>query len=395
MISKQKINEWLKLYLDHIKDITPEVHVSREEGYKIKAVDTFQSNFNVDAENFAGMLEKAIENNNLVLGPMYFPKRMLVKYAQEYTEETRLALKALFNENKDVAKRIDEAQEALENINIKRNKRIGKTAHSFMTLRFLSFLLAYKYPLLCNPIKPREWKDYCKFIDESFDTPSHSTSGEKYKLMEPYIEALRLAIKDNQEVVELKNKLTSGLNFQDHEFRWMTQDVIFVTARILAMQKSGMPDNEVIPTEPAPVEDTTEEDDDGFGGIESPQERFLEDYIVQNWDEIDFGEKLSLYVDEDGAVGRQYSTDVGIIDILAKDTNGNFVVIELKKGVGNQKVIGQILSYMGWVRDNIANGKKVRGIIIARDENKALKSARSVIPDAIELKKYQMKIKLS
>jgi DNA polymerase-1 len=50
-----------------------------------------------------------------------------------------------------------------------------------------------------------------------------------------------------------------------------------------------------------------------------PLEKYLEEYIMKNWDIVDFGEKLFIYRDEDGTPGQQYVTDVGIMDILAKD----------------------------------------------------------------------------
>lgn len=59
------------------------------------------------------------------------------------------------------------------------------------------------------------------------------------------------------------------------------------------------------------------------------------------------------------------STGVGRIDILAKDRSGALVVIELKVALGPDAVCGQILRYMGWVKRHIADGRGVRGIIIA------------------------------
>ncbi len=77
--------------------------------------------------------------------------------------------------------------------------------------------------------------------------------------------------------------------------------------------------------------------------------------------------------------GRQYPTEVGPIDLLAKDSSGRFVVIELKKTRASDKVMGQILRYMGWVRINLSQEKIVRGIIVAREVPDKLKYAREGI----------------
>lgn len=92
-------------------------------------------------------------------------------------------------------------------------------------------------------------------------------------------------------------------------------------------------------------------------------ESMLEDFISQNLSKLEFG--LKLYKDDDGILGRQYDTDVGVIDLLCLDTNNNYVVIELKKGKETDRVVGQISRYIGWVKEKIAkNSQEVRGIII-------------------------------
>ena len=130
--------------------------------------------------------------------------------------------------------------------------------------------------------------------------------------------------------------------------------------------------------------------------MEFALEKYLEDFIWDNWDKIDFGEKLKKFVDEDGNEGKQYYTeDAGYIDILAKDSKGNFVVFELKKGRKNDEVIGQILRYVGWVRKNLVkNSKDVRGVIIVGQKDKKLEMALSEIQNKVSVKLYKISFKL-
>jgi len=102
-------------------------------------------------------------------------------------------------------------------------------------------------------------------------------------------------------------------------------------------------------------------------------EKYLEEFIVSNFDAI-FKGQLKVYEDSEGNEGQQYSTDIGIIDILAKEPATNsFVVIELKKGRPSDQVVGQILRYMGWVKKNLCNtGQTVKGLVICSESDPKL-----------------------
>lgn len=136
------------------------------------------------------------------------------------------------------------------------------------------------------------------------------------------------------------------------------------------------------------------EDEDSLEDVDSDEyieatislERDLEEYIIRDLNQIETD--LELYSKE-GVTGRQFNTEVGRIDILAVDKNGDFVVIELKAGTASNSVIGQILGYISWVRQNISQGRNVRGIIIADDFDKRVKYASSEMPN-ISLKKYEV-----
>lgn len=110
-------------------------------------------------------------------------------------------------------------------------------------------------------------------------------------------------------------------------------------------------------------------------------EKELENFILENWEKTEFGKKYDLIIEEGVLKSQQYKTEIGPIDILAKDKiNKNFVVIELKRNQTSDDTVGQLARYMGWIRE--AKGdKNVKGIIIAGTYDKKLDYALKMIPN--------------
>jgi len=114
--------------------------------------------------------------------------------------------------------------------------------------------------------------------------------------------------------------------------------------------------------------------------ISISMERDLQSFLLNDLNQVERG--LKLYDN-----GKEFSIDVGRIDILAIDKNNNFVVIELKAGKAKDDAIGQLLGYMGYISENIAKGKKVRGYIIANNFEDRLKYAVKNL-EHVKLKAY-------
>ena len=129
--------------------------------------------------------------------------------------------------------------------------------------------------------------------------------------------------------------------------------------------------------------------------IAFPLEKHLEDFLVANWKQTELGQNYDIYEEDGECIGQQYSTDTGPIDILAisKDKR-ELLVVELKKGKASDVVVGQILRYMGYVTQELTeDGQKVKGVIIAQDDDQKLKLALSVVPN-IAFYRYQVSFKL-
>ena len=124
-------------------------------------------------------------------------------------------------------------------------------------------------------------------------------------------------------------------------------------------------------------------------------EKYLEEFIVSNFEMI-FKGKWHIYEDAEGANGgQQYKTDIGFIDILAVEReSSSFMVIELKKGRPSDQVVGQILRYMGWVKKNLCkDGQGIKGLVICRDPDPKLSYALEMTNN-IDLRYYNVSFNL-
>lgn len=121
-------------------------------------------------------------------------------------------------------------------------------------------------------------------------------------------------------------------------------------------------------------------------------ERDLRNYLAKNLGVIEQG--LQLYDDGEGVTGLEFPVGGRRIDILAVDRRGDYVVVELKVSQAYDRVIGQLLRYMGWIEQNQADpGQGVRGVIVASEISDDLRLACSRI-DGVNLYKYALSVTL-
>lgn len=137
--------------------------------------------------------------------------------------------------------------------------------------------------------------------------------------------------------------------------------------------------------EEADVEDA----DRAAASTEFLLEKDLQQYLSENLGVVEPG--LRLY-EEDGVRGFEFDAGGRRIDILAIDKAGSLVVLELKVSRGYDRVVGQLLRYVNWIRQNVAEpGQLVRGMIVCRTMTPDLRLACASIQD-VELFEYSLSV---
>ena len=148
-----------------------------------------------------------------------------------------------------------------------------------------------------------------------------------------------------------------------------------------------------VPTTSVPMIISTNPD------IEDPvafaMEKHLEAFLVANWNQTLLSRDFSIYEEDGEPVGQQYATDAGPIDVLAVSKNKKrLLVVELKRGRATDVVVGQVLRYMGFIKEQVAEADQtVEGAIIALDDDQKMRWALLSVP-SISFYRYQISFKL-
>lgn len=117
----------------------------------------------------------------------------------------------------------------------------------------------------------------------------------------------------------------------------------------------------------------------------------LRNYLAKNLSVIEPG--MQLY-EEEGITGIEFPVGGRFIDILAVDSSGALVVIELKVSRGYDRVVGQLMRYIAWIKQNLAEAdQNVHGVIVARGISDDLSLACSLLP-SVRLYEYEMSLSL-
>jgi RecB family endonuclease NucS len=84
---------------------------------------------------------------------------------------------------------------------------------------------------------------------------------------------------------------------------------------------------------------------------------------------------------------------VGEIDFLFRTPADDLLICELKRNSTDQTV-GQICRYLGWAMETIGKGRRVHGLILARDITESLRFALKATNDNISCRELVLDVTL-
>ena len=223
MFDKKRLNDILSEYKRNFVQNQWE-----NEKYKWEAVKWFQDNWNVNAPDFAEMLERSLDKTfNLLASNNNFPKGMIVGFARSAPEEVRAMFISLFDEEKDVYERIDafkmQSSVLLEKYGngAAQHYQYENAISTYLWLRYPDKYYIYKFAIA------KAAADKLK-ADHQFRKGQFADNFRSF--MKLYDEICG-ALKEDTELINIFRSQLTETCYPDPELKTLTIDVCFYISR--------------------------------------------------------------------------------------------------------------------------------------------------------------------
>lgn len=212
-----------------------------DEKYKWEAIKHFQEYWDINAPDFAEMLEKATEKTeNLLTSFRFYPRNMLLHFARLAPESVRETFSILYDESKDLKERVEYFQKWADSwMNI--CKENGWNNH-YQNTNAISVYLWLRYPDSYYIYKYSECFAVAKELESNFQPKRSSSAENLIGCFEFYHEICRY-LQPNTELQQLLANMLEEDCYADPFLRTMTVDVVFFVNRFYGNQMSEQVDD--------------------------------------------------------------------------------------------------------------------------------------------------------
>ena len=205
-----------------------------EEQFKWKAIKCFQDNWNIDAPDFAEMLDRALgKTSNLLASANNFPLRMILKFAEAVPEDVRAMFASLFDESSDVVQRIENFK---MQSTILLEKHGNGAAQHYQYENAISVYLWLRYPDKYYIYKFSEVRTVANELGADYVFKKGAYADNMRSFYRLYDEICAVLKEDPELADILKSKLTPDC-YPDPELKTLTTDVGFYISRICAQSE--------------------------------------------------------------------------------------------------------------------------------------------------------------
>lgn len=205
--------------------------VNKDEHYKWEALGWYKKHWNIDAEDFAGMLTNAFSKTaNLLSSGMYYPYKMITEYAQADPEEVRRIFKLLHDESIPLAERYhlfrDSCKSRIDQIMSEQPGR-EKALNHYQDLRAVMVYLTFEYPekyYLFKSTMYSDFRDRIGFREEKTNQTSVIGKVDNFfRMCDMILEEVKM---DHELISMHKSRLDEDC-YSDDALHLLTMDIVY------------------------------------------------------------------------------------------------------------------------------------------------------------------------
>ena len=207
-----------------------------EEKYKWEAVKWFQDNWNVNAPDFAEMLNRSLDKTyNLLASANNFPKGMIVGFAKSAPEEVRAMFLSLYDESKDVYERMNAFK--MQSTVLLEKYGNGAAQH-YQYENAISTYLWLQFPDKYYIYKFGEVKTVASELEADYRFKKGAYADNIRNFLKLYDE-ISAALKEDTELVNLFQSQLTDMCYPDPELKTLTIDVGFYISRYYSQKDAS------------------------------------------------------------------------------------------------------------------------------------------------------------
>lgn len=218
-----KLKRIISYYKKNIKNI------SLDEIYKIESVKTFQQNWDINSNDFYEMISNSLsKSKNLLASRNYFPKNMILYFAQKDPEMVREMFVNLFNETISLSRRIDSFRNSCDML-LKQYGNENMSNH-YQYLNAISTYLFFRFPEKYCIYKEGKFKSFANKI--GYDNIPKRGSFEILEAYYNMCDWVLEVVKSDEELVEMIFSRFNGLNFGDNGLHIVAEEIIYIGSKL-------------------------------------------------------------------------------------------------------------------------------------------------------------------
>jgi hypothetical protein len=202
--------------------------ISQREIYKWQAVRVFQTEWDLNTNDFPSMLERALSRtDNLMNAGNYFPRGMIINLAKGSPEDVRDSFRKLFDENNPLLDRVRVFRDEMKNL----NEKLGIGKNTYQDHRAVLVYLCMRYPESYFLYKFGMLKEACRLLE--IDYIPRIGADENIIQYLHLCEIVRSEIAEDYELLSLHYGRLSEQEYPDNTHTILTQDIVYAVTEYL------------------------------------------------------------------------------------------------------------------------------------------------------------------